>query len=126
MPASVCGSFDVLLGVVEEHRDIINQVANMRSDIGILYLSEFNKQVIGKLLREKHLEFHPLFRAPLHVFISRDNPLAMKKKLTMEDLKPYPFIQYEHERLHREHVVLCGDRAQLFARFGVLVAFLEQ
>ena len=76
-------------------RDIINQVANMRSDIGILYLSEFNKQVIGKLLREKHLEFHPLFRAPLHVFISRDNPLAMKKKLTMEDLKPYPFIQYE-------------------------------
>ena len=76
-------------------RDIINQVANMRSDIGILYLSEFNKQVIGKLLREKHLEFHPLFRAPLHVFISRDNPLAMKRKLTMEDLKPYPFIQYE-------------------------------
>ena len=76
-------------------RDIINQVANMRSDIGILYLSEFNKQVIGKLLREQHLEFHPLFRAPLHVFISRDNPLAMKKKLTMEDLKPYPFIQYE-------------------------------
>ena len=76
-------------------RDIINQVANMRSDIGILYLSEFNKQVIGKLLREKHLEFHPLFRAPLHVLISRDNPLAMKKKLTMEDLKPYPFIQYE-------------------------------
>ncbi len=60
-----------------------------------LYLSEFNKQVIGKLLREKHLEFHPLFRAPLHGFISRDNPLAMKKKLTMEDLKPYPFIQYE-------------------------------
>ncbi len=51
--------------------------------------------MIGKLLREKHLEFHPLFRAPLHVLISRVNPLAMKRKLTMEELKHYPFIQYE-------------------------------
>ena len=61
-------------------RDIINQVANMQSEIGIIYLSDFNKDVIGKLLRE---------------FISRDNPLAAKKIITMEDLKPYPFIQYE-------------------------------
>lgn len=76
-------------------RGIINQVANMQSEIGIIYLSDFNKDVIGKLLREKHLEFHPLFRAPLHVFISRNNPLASKKVITMEDLKPYPFIQYE-------------------------------
>jgi DNA-binding transcriptional LysR family regulator len=76
-------------------RDIINQVANMQSEVGIIYLSDFNKDVIGKLLREKHLEFHPLFRAGLHVFLSRNNPLAMKKNLTMKDLEPYPFIQYE-------------------------------
>ena len=76
-------------------RDISNQVANMQSEIGIIYLSDFNKDVIGKMLREKHLEFHPLFRAPLHVFISRNNPLAGKKKVTMDDLKPFPFIQYE-------------------------------
>ena len=76
-------------------RDIINQTANMQSDLGIIYLSDFNKDVIGKLLREKHLSFHPLFRAPLHVFLARTNPLATKKRLTMADLKPYPFIQYE-------------------------------
>ncbi|MBT1176447.1 LysR family transcriptional regulator [Bifidobacterium callimiconis] len=76
-------------------KDIINQVANMQSEVGILYLSDFNKDVIGKLLREKHLEFHPIFRAGLHVFLSRSNPLATRKSLTMEDLKPYPWIQYE-------------------------------
>ncbi|MEK0210767.1 LysR family transcriptional regulator [Bifidobacterium mongoliense] len=76
-------------------RDIINQVSSMLADVGIIYLSDFNRDVIGKLLREKHLEFHPLFRAPLHVFISRDNPLASRAKVTMEDLRPYPFIQYE-------------------------------
>ena len=81
-------------------RDIINQVANMQSEIGIIYLSDFNKDVIGKLLRE-HLEFHPLFRAPLHVFISRNNPLAAKKVITMEDLKAYPFIPVRAGRVLR-------------------------
>ncbi len=76
-------------------KNIINQVNDMRADIGILYLSDYNKDVIGKMLREKHLEFHPLFRAKLHVFISKDNPLASKSSLTLDDLKPYPFIQYE-------------------------------
>ena len=79
-------------------KDIINQVANMLSEIGIIYLSDFNKDVIGKMLREKHLEFHPLFRAPLHVFISRNNPLAGKKKVTMDDLKPFPFISTSRAR----------------------------
>ena len=76
-------------------QDIISQVASMLSEIGIIYLSEFNKDVLGKLLREKHLEFHPLFRAGLHVFISRDNPLAGRRQVTMDDLRPYPFIKYE-------------------------------
>lgn len=76
-------------------REIIDAVANMRSEIGILYTSDFNKNIINKLLREKHLEFHPLFNAGLHVFISRENPLANRQKLTMDDLKPYPFIQFE-------------------------------
>lgn len=76
-------------------KTIINQVADMRADLGLLYISDYNKDVIGKMLREKHLEFHPLFRAKLHVFISKTNPLANKTRLTLEDLKPYPFIQYE-------------------------------
>ena len=76
-------------------RDIIDQVANMQSELGILYKSHFNRDVIGKLLRQKHLEFHPLFRARLHVFLSRKNPLASRPRLTMKDLEPYPFLQYE-------------------------------
>ena len=75
--------------------DIIDSVANMRSDLGIIYLSDFNKDVIGKLLREKHLEFHPLFRAPLHVFISRNNPLAGRKSVNMKDLESLPCLTYE-------------------------------
>ena len=76
-------------------RDIIDQVATLQSEIGIIYESDFNKRVLSKMLREKHLDFHPLFRADLHVFIARTNPLADRAMVTMKDLDPYPFLQYE-------------------------------
>ncbi|BDR54718.1 LysR family transcriptional regulator [Bombiscardovia apis] len=76
-------------------KDIIDQVSSLRSEIGIIYQSGFNSRIISKLLREKHLAFHPLFRCQPHVFISRNNPLAARQELTMEDLEPYPFLQYE-------------------------------
>ena len=50
--------------------EIIEDVRNLRSEIGILYLSEFNQKVITKLLQDYDLKFHPLFTAKPHVFIS--------------------------------------------------------
>ena len=76
-------------------RDIIDSVATLRSDLGILYLSDYNRDVVGKLLRAKRLGFHPLFRSGLQVFLSRDNPLASRRRVTMEDLAPYPFLRFE-------------------------------
>jgi len=41
----------------------------MRSEIGILFLNDFNEAVIGKMLKLHDLEFHSLFVARPHVFI---------------------------------------------------------
>ena len=75
--------------------DIIADVAHHRSEIGILYLNRFNETVIRKTLRDNNLSFTPLFTARPHVFIGKNNPLASKKVLTLEDLKPYPRLSYE-------------------------------
>ena len=75
--------------------DIIDDVAKLRSEIGVLYLNAFNETVIMKTLRDNGLVFEPLFRAKPHVFISNHSPLAKKKSLTLEDLKPYPRLAYE-------------------------------
>ncbi|MBQ4221063.1 MAG: LysR family transcriptional regulator, partial [Butyrivibrio sp.] len=37
----------------------------------------------------------PLFKAKPHVFIGKNSPLAKKKSLTLDDLKPYPRLSYE-------------------------------
>lgn len=75
--------------------DIIDDVAHLRSEIGILYLNPFNETVIRKALRDNHLNFTPLFTAKPHVFVGKDSPLARKKVLTLDDLKPYPRLSYE-------------------------------
>ena len=58
--------------------EIIDDVQNLRSEIGILYVNEFNKKVIYKFLREGNLKFHELFEAKPHIFISSTNPLASR------------------------------------------------
>lgn len=75
--------------------EIIEDVAHLRSEIGVLYLNRFNETVIRKTLRDNNLSFTPLFTSKPHVFIGRDNPLAGKDRLTLEDLKPYPRLSYE-------------------------------
>ncbi|MDC7278466.1 LysR family transcriptional regulator [Butyrivibrio fibrisolvens] len=75
--------------------DIIDDVAHLRSEIGILYLNKFNETVIRKTLRDNGLTFHSLFKAKPHVFIGKDSPLAKKKSLTLDDLKDYPRLSYE-------------------------------
>ena len=75
--------------------NIIDDVAHLRSEIGILYLNKFNEEVIRKTLKDNNLSFTPLFTAKPHVFIGKNSPLAKKRYLTLEDLKPYPRLSYE-------------------------------
>ena len=78
-----------------ETYDIINDVVTLRSEIGILYLNKFNETVITKTLKDNDLVFHELFVAKPHVFIGKDSPLASKKRIKLDDLKPYPRLSYE-------------------------------
>lgn len=75
--------------------EIIDDVSHLRSEIGILYINKFNETIIRKTLRDNNLSFNTLFKAKPHVFIGKGNPLAKKKKLTLDDLKPFPRLSYE-------------------------------
>ena len=107
--------------------EIIEDVAKLRSEIGILYLNSFNETVIRKTLRDHNLSFTPLFTAKPHVFLGKDSPLAKKEKISIEDLAPYPRLTYEqggHNSFYfseeilstldcDQEIVVC-DRATLF------------
>lgn len=75
--------------------EIIDDVARMRSEIGVIYINDFNEMVIRKQLKANGLEFHELFVAKPHVFISNKHPLANRKSVTLADMEPYPYLSYE-------------------------------
>lgn len=75
--------------------EIIEDVKNLRSEIGILYLNEFNSKIINKFLKENNLIFEELFKANPHIFISSENPLANKQYVTLKELELYPYLSFE-------------------------------
>ena len=107
--------------------EIIEDVKNFHSELGILYLSEFNEKVITKLLKESHLIFTPLFTANPHVFVSSLHPLSDKKLITLSDLEDYPCLAFEQGEYNsfyfseeilstvpHKKIIHVSDRATLF------------
>lgn len=99
----------------------------MKSEIGILFLNDFNEAVISKILKSHELKFHQLFVAKPHVFISRRHPLAEKSVITNEELEQYPYLSFEqgeHNSFYfseeifstseRKKNIRVRDRATLF------------
>lgn len=75
--------------------DIIEDVRTLRSELGVLYRSDFNRKVIDKLLRDSELVFTPLFLASPHIFVARANPLASRRRVTLEDLEGLPRLTFD-------------------------------
>ena len=76
-------------------RDVIDDVAALRSEIGILYLSDFNRKALTKLMGERGLAFHPLIECSAFVYLWRGHPLAGRKSICFADLEPYPCLSFE-------------------------------
>lgn len=117
--------YEFVLNETQTHQ-IIEDVRNRFSDLGILYLSESNESVLTKVFEEYHLRFFELFKASPHVFISKEHPLACRNSVTLDDLKPYPrlsFVQgiYESSNFSEElfsnetseKIIKVSDRAAI-------------
>ncbi|CUX21620.1 LysR family transcriptional regulator [Clostridium sp. C105KSO13] len=107
--------------------EIIEDVQRLKSEIGILYTSSKNEEVLMKLIKKNELKFEELFVAKPHVFIASRHPLAERESLTIEDLENYPYLSFEQgennafyfseeilSTLDRRRNIKVRDRATLF------------
>ena len=74
---------------------VISDVAQMRSEIGILFLSDFNRKAILKLLKASGLAFHHLINCNAYVYLWKGHPLADRASISFDDLAPYPCLSFE-------------------------------
>jgi DNA-binding transcriptional LysR family regulator len=75
--------------------EVIDDVSTLCSEIGILYLSDFNRKILMKLLSSNDLEFHRLIDCQAYVYLWRGHPLAGKKSITFPELSDYPCLSFE-------------------------------
>ena len=106
--------------------NVIRDVHDFISEIGILYLSDFNRKVMEKIFSENELEFVPLFDCDTYIYVWKGNPLASRKKVSMKDLEPYPCLTFDqgssnsfyfaeevHSTYEYRQTVQVNDRASM-------------
>lgn len=86
--------FELAVHEVKTH-EVIDHVRDFRSELGILYLNEFNEKVLKKIFLENELEFIPLFTCGISVYLSKEHPLAAKKLIRFDELAEYPCLSFE-------------------------------
>lgn len=75
--------------------EIIENVRNFKSELGIIYMNEFNEKVLQKILRENQLKFTELFTCDTYVYLRSGHPLAGRSVISMKDLEPYPCLAFD-------------------------------
>ncbi len=102
--------------------EIISNVKNQKSELGVIYENEFNKTVLKKVLTEAGLEFTPLFDCSIYAYISKKNPLAVEKlktgePVTFEELDDYPCLSFDqgqyNSAYYAEEVLSNRDYKQI-------------
>ena len=78
-----------------ETQKVIEDVGSLKSEIGVLYTSNFNRRPIMKMLEEYELEFMPLIKCRAYVYMWRGHPLANEESIGLEQLEPYPCLSFE-------------------------------
>lgn len=74
---------------------VIENVKNFKSEIGILYLNDFNSKVLTKLFHEYNLEFHELLKCRIYVYMWKGHPLAGREEIELSELLEYPCLSFE-------------------------------
>lgn len=110
-----------------ETQNIFNDLAQFKSELGILYTNGFNQKIMQRLFKENNLVFTPLFVAKPHIFVSRYNPLTSKSSVNLSDLEDLPYLSYEQgevnsfyfseeilSTLSHKKSIKVSDRATIF------------
>ena len=92
--------------------EVIEDVKTLKSEVGVIALSDFNKNTFKKIFVDASLEFHELFTRDTYVYLRKDHPLADRQQLSLEDLQDYPCMVFDQ-----------GDNTSFYYREEALATY---
>lgn len=76
-------------------KEVLEDVRNLKSEVGIISFSGSNEVLIKKLFRDYQLAFTPLMKRNTYVYVWKDHPFAGRNELSIDDMKNYPCITFD-------------------------------
>lgn len=92
--------------------EVIEDIKTLRSEVGVIALSDFNKNTFKKIFTDASLEFHELFSRNTYVYLRKDHPLADNTELSLEELQDYPCMVFDQ-----------GDNTSFYYREEALATY---
>ena len=92
--------------------EVIDDLKSLRSEVGVIALSEFNRNMFKKIFADASLEFHELFTRDTYVYLRKDHPLADKEEISLEELQDYPCMVFDQ-----------GDNTSFYYREEALATY---
>lgn len=80
--------------------EVLTNVKNLKSEIGVIAYSVSNENIVKKLFREYQLDFYPLMVRKTFAYVWKDHPLAERKEISLEELKGYPCVSFDQSSDH--------------------------
>ena len=97
---------------------ILDEVAQGHSEIGIIYLNNQNQKGIMQRVEKLGLEVIELIPFQTHIYLREGHPLAKKKELVMDDLAELPTVRFTQEKdeylYYSENFVDTSASSQMF------------
>ncbi|HES9516104.1 LysR family transcriptional regulator [Streptococcus pneumoniae] len=97
---------------------ILDEVAQGHSEIGIIYLNNQNKKGIMQRVEKLGLEVIEWIPFHTHIYLREGHPLAQKEELVMEDLADLPTVRFTQEKdeylYYSENFVDTSASSQMF------------
>ena len=75
--------------------EVLTDVRDLKSEIGVIAYSKSNENIMKKLFREFKLEFSPLMVRDTYAYVWKGHPLAHKKEISLEELSEYPCVSFD-------------------------------
>lgn len=104
--------------------EVIRNVKTARSEIGLLFLSDFNQIYYDKIFRDQNLEYSGITDFSVYAYVGRQHPLADRDRISVKELESYPCLifdqddnsgSYFYEEMvsayQYKNVILTSDRA---------------
>ncbi|MDG3131883.1 LysR family transcriptional regulator [Streptococcus suis] len=97
---------------------ILDEVAQGYSELGIIYLNDRNTKGIMQKLDKLHLQAVELSTFQTHIYLRENHPLTTKREIEAEDLVGLPTVRFTQEKeaylYYSENLIDTSDSSVVF------------